>query len=203
MKDTTRDPAAARTGRTLTTAALAALALGGAAPAPAQLVPLGTTYQYQTPFLCGTADPARDGQSTADAFASPYDDFEAGSYATSLSLHNTGTAPRRVTLSIAAQGLPDVLVIETLAIPPRQSRRFGCLNFMDEMRDAFPGELLIGQVVQGTVFFEQNVDAIDLTTTHTFSAARRDGDMGGGVSISVTRESPRQARRQVFYEPRP
>lgn len=164
--------------------------------ASAQFANLGTAYRYSTSFICGTADPSRDVQSTGNPATSPYDDLEVGSYATSLDLHNASSVAESVTFVVAAQGLPTSLQIETVVVPPMQSRRFGCLNFMDDVQNNFAGTLF-GQAIQGTIYFTQNANAIDLTATHTYSATLNDSGRGGGVSISVTRVTPREISRRL------
>ncbi len=174
----------------LTLVLLAAAAIGGR-DANAQLVPLPlTSYLYSADFICGSAEPTRDVQTTGNAAFSPYDDFEPGHYATSLTVHNTAAISRGVTFFVTAPGLPANLQIETLTIGPLETRRFGCLNFMDEIQANFP-TILFGQLIQGTVYFTQVSDDIELTRTQTYSAVG--GDAGsGGVSIDVSARPPRE-----------
>ena len=177
--------------------ALLMVAFGFGTCASAQFANLGTAYRYSASFICGTADPTRDVQSTGNAATSPYDDLEVGSYSTSLDVHNASSVAQTVTFRVAAQGLSTNLTIETVVVPPMQSRRFGCLNFMDDVQNNFPSATLFGRAIQGTVYFTQNANAIDLTATHTYSATQNDGDRGGGVSISVTRVAPREIPRRL------
>ncbi len=180
----------------------ATLALAGAAMAvgfvisqgsEAQVLTPPTSYVYTAAFICGVAEPTRDVQSEGDAFLSAYDDLEPGSYASFLNLQNTSSNSRSITLYVAAQGLNSNLLIDTVTVGAFQTRRFGCLDFMDDVAANFPGDVLFGQAVQGTVYFVQTNEDIVLRTTQTYSATRNDGDAGvGGVSVDVVRETPRE-----------
>lgn len=175
-------------------AALLAAGLTASQPAAAQIFPSPvTSYVYTTAFICGTAEPTRDVQSAGDAFLSAYDDLEPGSYSSFINLQNTSSTTRSVTLYVTAQGLASNLLIDTLTVGAFQTRRFGCLDFMDEVAGNWPGDVLFGQAIQGTIYFVQTNDDIVLRTTQTYSATRNDGDAGvGGVSVDVINETPRE-----------
>ncbi len=173
--------------------AIALIAAMTTTAANAQFVPTlpSTSFVYSANFICGTAESTRDEQSTGDAAFSPYDDLEPGSYASFATLTNKGTSQRNVTVYVSAQGLPRILNIESLQLGAFEARRFGCLNFMDEVSANWP-TVLFGQAIQGTLFFVQFNDDIELNETQTFSAARNDGGNGGGVSVDVTPRPPRE-----------
>ncbi|MEL7450876.1 MAG: hypothetical protein AAFN78_16805 [Pseudomonadota bacterium] len=194
MDSATAKQTTSTTRKTLALAG-AAMALGFAISqgSDAQVLTPPTSYVYTAAFICGSAEPTRDVQSEGDAFLSAYDDLEPGSYATFLNLQNTSSNSRSITLYVAAQGLNSNLLIDTVTVGAFQTRRFGCLDFMDDVAANFPGDVLFGQAVQGTVYFVQTNEDIVLRTTQTYSATRNDGDVNiGGVSVDVARETPRE-----------